>query len=182
MTLPSARPRRYLVWATPALISYSSRTGETMPVTGSRSSVVGAGDSGVGPALPSGTNAATSRIEPPRSARQRGSTRIPTDIASGPSTSTAWSIGVSAPSSRTSANANGSSSGDLVGRGSATHVHAVTAPPGPTSTNSPIGSAVVGSYSSGGTITRPSLARAPTISASRSPVRNRPTIGPTERV
>ena len=43
-------------------------------------------------------------------------------------------------------------------------------------------SPVTGSYSAGGTSTRPSAARTPTIRRSRSAVRNAPMIGPVERV
>ena len=83
--------------------------------------------------------------------------------------STTCTIAVSAPSGLTSANANGLPRWCLPGRGSSTHVHAVTVPAGPTSTYSSSAAAVIGSYSVGGTMTRPSARRTPTILPSRSP-------------
>ncbi len=92
--------------------------------------------------------------------------------------STAWSIAVSAPSSFTSAQAKGRSSGWL-GRGSLTHAQVVTTPASPTRTKSTIGSPDAGSYSVGGTITWPEAVRAPSIRPSFRPVRKRPITGPT---
>ena len=51
----------------------------------------------------------------------------------------------------------------------------------PTSTRSPTGSPVSGSYSDGGTRTRPPAVRAPRIWPSRRPARKRPSTGPTLR-
>src|SRR6478752_5518653 len=179
MSLPSAMPRRYLLGARPALISYSSRIGTVMPVTGSPSSADGADGSS-----PSaiGTHASRSVTYPTRSAFQRGITRMPTLISSGEPTSTTCTIGTSAPSGRTSANANGFVRWCLPATGSATHVHASTTPAGPTSTNSSSASPVPGSYSVGGTITRPSAVRTPTMRPDRSPVKYRESAVPTERV
>ncbi len=96
---------------------------------------------------------------------------MPTLISSGPATSTTCTIGTSAPSGHTSAKAKGFARWCLPGVGSATQVHAVTTPAGPTSTNSSRASPVSGSYSVGGTITRPSAVRTPTIFPERNPVR-----------
>ena len=49
----------------------------------------------------------TSVIAPSRSSRYWAATRMPVDIASIDPASTAWAMGVSAPSSWISANANG---------------------------------------------------------------------------
>jgi hypothetical protein len=57
----------------------------------------------------------------------------------------------------------------------------VTTPPGPTGTISSIDSPVSGSYSTGGTSTRPSRAFTPTIFCSVSAEKNAPRTGPTER-
>ena len=58
------------------------------------------------------------------------------------------------------------------GRGSYTHAHVVTTPPGPTSTKSSVSaSPVSGSYSCGGTSTRPSRVWTPTMRRSCSPPR-----------
>ena len=123
---------------------------------------------------------------PVRSAFQRGATRAPTAIASALPQSTAWSSAVSAPSGRISANANGFVSGCLPARGSATHVYDCTRPAGPSvsqwSPSGAIASLVVGSYSAGGTSTRPSARRTPSMRPSRRPVKKRPITGPTERV
>src|SRR4051812_34937386 len=105
---------------------------------------------------PSGTKHSMSLMWPSRSARQRGVTRMPVLIASTLPASTACSIGESAPSGWISAHANGWSSG-CFGIGSRTHAHVVTTPPGPTSTMSVSGSEVSGSYSIGGTSTRPAF-------------------------
>ena len=123
-----------------------------------------------------------SAIAPIRSAagRNRTVTRSPVARASGPPLSTTWSIAVSAPSRRMSAHANGFWSGCL-GSGLATHAHDSTVPPGPTSTSSPVSSPVFGSYSVGGTMTEPPDPRTPSSLPSRSPVRNAPMTGPTER-
>jgi hypothetical protein len=114
--------------------------------------------------------------------RQTGQTRIPGRIAFTCSGQTACTSAVSAPSSLTSAQAKGRSTG-WPSSGSATQAQVVTVPAGPTSTYSPVtGSPVAGSYSRGGTSTRPSAVRAPTMRRARSSVRNRPTTGPVERV
>ena len=88
---------------------------------------------------------------------------------------------MSAPSRVTSTKANGRSRG-WPATGSGTQVHEVTVPVGATSTKSVTGWWVTGSYSGGGTATRPSAVRPPTTTPSRSPVRNRPITGPVERV
>ena len=120
-------------------------------------------------------------IAPTRSSAQRTRTRIPVVTSSGEATSSACSSGTSAPSRVTSANANGRSKG-WPATGSGTQVHEVTVPAGETSTKSSVCWWVTGSYSGGGTTTRPSEVRAPTTWPSRSPVRKRPSTGPTERV
>ncbi len=108
-------------------------------------------------------------------------TRIPLLMASGPAASTTWSMAVSAPSSRTRAQAKGRSSGWSF-NGVDAHDQVVTTPAGPTSTNSPTSSEVIGSYSVGGTTTCPPGVVAPRIRPSRNPVRKAPMTGPTERV
>ena len=87
---------------------------------------------------------------------------------------------MSAPSNCTSTQAKGSCRGCL-GRGCATQDHVVTVPSGPTSTTPSVSSPVSGSYSVGGTMTRPPVPRMPTTLPSRNPVRKAPTTGPTER-
>ena len=87
---------------------------------------------------------------------------------------------MSAPSSFTSAHAKGFCSG-WRGRGLSTHDHVVTTPAVPTSTSSPTGSLVSGSYSDGGTRTRPAAVLAPRMRPSRRPARKRPSTGPTLR-
>ena len=82
---------------------------------------------------------AMSVIAPTRSSAQRTRTRIPVLTSSGEVTSRACRIGASAPSSVTSANANGRSNG-WPATGSGTHVHEVTVPMGPTSTKSSLAS------------------------------------------
>ena len=123
-----------------------------------------------------------SAMAPIRSAAGRNLTvtRSPLASRSGPPLSTTWSRAVSAPSRRISAQANGRSSGCL-GSGWDTHAQDSTAPPGPTSTISPVSSPVVGSYSVGGTMTDPPAPRTPNSFPSRRPVRNAPMTGPTER-
>ena len=118
---------------------------------------------------------------PSRSSRHCRLTRMPVLIASGPSTNTPCSIGVSAPSRAIIAQANGWSNGCWA-RGSPFQVHVVTVPDCSTSTNSVSGSEVMGSYSSGGHSTEPSASLAPSTIPSRSPVRNPPTTGPVVRV
>ncbi len=122
-----------------------------------------------------------SLIEPTRSCAQRTCTRIPVSISSGEATSTACRNGASAPSSVTRAKAKGRSSG-WPGTGSGTQVQDVTVPVGGRSTKSVVAAWVTGSNSGGGTTTFPSEVRAPTTRPSRSPVRNRPITGPTDRV
>ena len=78
-----------------------------------------------------GTHASRSVTYPTRSAAQRGITRMPTLISSADATSTTCTIGTSAPSGRTSANANGFVRWCLPATGSATQVHASTTPAGP---------------------------------------------------
>ena len=104
----------------------------------------------------------------------------PGRTASGDPASSTCSMAVAAPSSGTSTQANGWSRG-CCGAGSATQAQVVTVPSGPTSTRSPVASAVCGSYSVGGTMTRPPVPVAPRILPSRSPVRKAPMTGPTER-
>ena len=112
--------------------------------------------------------------------RNRTVTRSPLDRLSGPPLSTTWRRAVSAPSRRMSAQANGRCSGCL-GSGRETQAQDSTAPPGPTSTISPVSSPVVGSYSVGGTMTDPPDPCTPNNFPSRSPVRKAPITGPTER-
>src|SRR5262249_30021949 len=130
----------------------------------------------------SGTNASTSWMSPTRSSRQRGVTRMPVFMRDSSPASTTCSSAVSAPSRPMSAHAKGRSSG-CWSRGFVTHAHVVTSPLGPTSTRSSgvSSSPVSGSYSVGGQITSPSLARMPRNRRSRRPAMNRPMIGPTER-
>lgn len=120
-------------------------------------------------------------IAPVRSAAQRTRTRMPVRTASGPGASSACSSAVSAPSSRTSTQAKGVVSG-WPRRGDGFQAQVVTVPPVPTSTSARISSAVTGSYSVGGTTTRPSLAVTPRTVRSRSPVRKALWTGPSERV
>ena len=105
---------------------------------------------------------------------------MPVLTLAGSPASSACSIGVSAPSSRTSAQANGRSRG-WPGSGSAIQAQETTSPVGPTGTHSSSGSAVTGSCSCGGTSTRPSRARMPSTRPSRRPDRKRPRTGPTDR-
>ena len=114
-------------------------------------------------------------------AAQRGRTRSPVCSAAADPASTACSMAVSAPSSRISAQPNGCASG-CPSRGSGTQVQLMTVPSGPTSTRSPGGSLVPGSYSNGGACTRPSAARAPRIRRPASAVMNWLSTGPSERV
>ena len=90
-------------------------------------------------------------------------------------------MGVSAPSSFTSAQANGRSVG-WPSLGVWFHVHVVTVPWSPTSTSSSMPWEVTGSYSCGGTSTRPSSAFTPSTRPAFSPARNAPRTGPVERV
>src|ERR1019366_3465670 len=107
-------------------------------------------------APPSRTKDSRSAMEPTRSAsgRNLAVTRAPVANASGPGAATAWSMAVSAPSSRTRAQAKGTCSGCLRS-GWDPQAHESMTPPGPTSTSSPTSSPVSGSYSVGGTITLP---------------------------
>src|SRR5690606_12787303 len=66
-------------------------------------------------------------------------------------------------------------------RGFVTQHQVSTTPPGPTSTNSDRASLVSGSYSAGGTRTRPSFARVPSIRCSFRPAKKRPSTGPVDR-
>ncbi len=116
---------------------------------------------------------------PSRSSAHLMDTRMPVAMADS-SASTAWRKPTSAPSSFTRAKAKGWSSG-CSGRGVATHDHVSTSPEVPTSTSSESSSAVTGSYSTGGTMTRPSAPRTPTTTCSRRPVRKALTAGPTVR-
>lgn len=119
---------------------------------------------------------------PVRFCRQTGQTRVPGRSALGLPASTACTSAVSAPSSLIRAQANGRSSG-WPARGSGTQAAAVTAPAGPTSTYSSVtASPVAGSYSRGGTSTRPSAVRTPTTRPARNSVRNLPITGPVVRV
>src|SRR5205807_1643077 len=107
------------------------------------------------------------------SGRNSGRTRMPVDTSSGEPAGSTWRNEVSAPSKRTSTQAKGVCSG-CFGFGRATHDHEVTVPPGPTSTISLVSSPVSGSYSVGGTMTRPPLPLVPTTFPSRSAVRKAP--------
>ena len=78
-------------------------------------------------------------IAPTVSSAQCTCTRAPVLIASGVPASTAWIIGVSAPSSLTSAQANGRSSG-WPSSGSGCQVQDTTVPTADTGTISPSGS------------------------------------------
>jgi hypothetical protein len=118
---------------------------------------------------------------PSRSVAQRIATRMPIDTSSGLPTSSACSIGVSAPSSRTSTQAKGRSSG-WPSNGWSFHDQDSTVPTWPTSTISARSAEVTGSYSCGGTSTRPSWARTPSTFPARSPPRNAPSTGPVDRV
>ncbi|SLH88154.1 Uncharacterised protein [Mycobacteroides abscessus subsp. abscessus] len=146
-------------------------------VTGSPSSTGVAGAVEVSP----GSKQTMSLMNPSVCSAQRARTRIPVRIWSGESTSTACSSALSAPSRVISAQANGRSKG-WPGSGSRTQVHVLTVPVSATSTNSVSASLVTGSYSGGGTSTRPSEPRTPTILRARRPVRNLPMVGPTDLV
>ncbi len=128
-----------------------------------------------------GAKQAMSVICPTGDSTQRARTRMPVLISVGAATSTACSRLVSAPSSRISAQAKGRSNG-WPSTGAPTHDHDTTVPSSATSTSSVSGCAVTGSYSAGGTYTRPSEPRAPTMRRSASPVMNAPSVGPSERV
>ena len=118
---------------------------------------------------------------PAGASAHRARTRMPVRIAAAVPASTACSRAVSAPSSRISAQANGCSSGwPSIGRAAQDHV--VTVPAEPTSTSSPGGSPVCGSYSNGGTCTRPSAPRAPRMRRPASAVMNWLKVGPSDRV
>ena len=117
---------------------------------------------------------------PARRAAHRGRTRRPVRMAAAEPASTACSIAVSAPSSRISAQANGSASG-WPSSGSGIQDQLITVPSGPPR-SSPGGSAVTGSYSNGGACTRPSAPRAPRMRRSASAVMNWLSTGPSERV
>src|SRR5690606_5873150 len=95
-----------------------------------------------------GSKQAISLIRPTRSVDQRTLTFMPVFIADSLPASTACSMGVSAPSTLTSAQANGFCKGCLA-RGSFTQHHVVTTPVSAKSTNSSRSSAVTGSYSWG---------------------------------
>jgi hypothetical protein len=118
---------------------------------------------------------------PAGASAHRARTRMPVRIAAAVPASTACSIAVSAPSSRISAQANGCSSGwPSIGRAAQDQV--VTVPAEPTSTSSAGGSPVRGSYSNGGTCTRPSAPRAPRMRRAASAVMNWLKVGPSDRV
>ena len=118
---------------------------------------------------------------PTRLAAHRGRTRRPVRMAAADPASTACSIAVSAPSSRISAQANGSVSG-WPSSGSGIQDQLTTVPSGPTSTSSPGGSELTGSYSNGGACTRPSAPRAPRMRRSARAVMNWLSTGPSDRV
>src|SRR6266566_4380500 len=143
---------------------------------------VAGGGVGVGHQPSSGTNASTSWMSPTRSARQRGCTRMPVRMRDSSPASTTCRSAVSARSRPMSAQAKGWSRG-CWSRGWLTHAQVVTSPAGPTSTRSATASSspVSGSYSVGGQITWPSLARMPRNRRSRRAAMNRPMMGPTER-
>ncbi len=120
-------------------------------------------------------------MAPTRSAAQRTVTRAPVAMASGEPASTAWSIGAPAPSSWTSAQANGRSSGlPSFGRGCQDQV--TTVPVADTSAHSVHGSPVTGSNSSGGTCTVPLRSFVPSSRPSRSEVKKRESVVPTVRL
>ena len=114
-------------------------------------------------------------------AAHRGRTRRPVRMAAAEPASTACSIAVSAPSSRISAQANGSASG-WPASGSGIQDQLTTVPSGPTGTSSEGGSALTGSYSNGGACTRPSAPRAPRMRRSARASMNWLSTGPSERV
>ena len=89
---------------------------------------------------------------------------------------------VSAPSGRTSAQRERMVERMLRDADRSPTPSVVTSPPGPTSTSSVRSSPVSGSYSTGGTSTRPSLALMPTSTRSRRPVRKAPITGPVVRL
>src|SRR5437870_3645931 len=125
-----------------------------------------------------GSKHSMSVMLPSRCARQRTFTRSP--LATRPST--ACNIDVSAPSSFTSAHANGRCSGCLR-IGCSTHVACSTTPESDTSTSSlSTPSPVSGSYSSGGQRTWPSFVREPRTLPSRSAVKKAPMTGPRLRL
>ena len=95
--------------------------------------------------------------------------------------STACSSAVSAPSSLISAQANGRSSG-CPSLGSRCQDQVVTVPSGPTGTSSSGGANVTGSYSAGGTWTRPSAPREPRMRPPASAVMNSLSTGPSDLV
>ena len=90
-----------------------------------------------------------------------GTTRMPVPMASIEPASTACRTPMSAPSGCTSAQANGSVERVLRHGARAPTPTSSTSPPGPTSTSSVRSSPVTGSYSVGGTSTRPSAALDP---------------------
>ncbi len=148
-----------------------------MSVTGSPVETVAVESVSLSP----GSKHAMSWIRPVRSSAHRTRPRMPVLIASGEPASTACRIEVSAPSSFTSAQANGWLSG-WPSMGSGIHDQLTTVPVSETSTKSVIGSCVAGSNSGGGTWTRPSEPRAPMTFRSRRAVTNAPMVGPTDRV
>ena len=97
---------------------------------------------------------------PTRLAAHRGRTRRPVRIAAADPASTACSIAVSAPSSRISAQANGSASG-WPSSGSGIQDQLTTVPCGADLDQLARRFRVTGSYSNGGACTRPSAPRAP---------------------
>src|ERR1019366_1127497 len=131
---------------------------------------------------PTATKCAMSLTWPTRSeaGMNSGRTRIPVTTSVLFAAGMTWRNEVSAPSKRTSTQANGVCSGCL-GRGRGTHDQDVTVPSGPTSTISVVVSPVAGSYSVGGTMTLPPVPRIPTTLPSRSPVKKAPITGPTDR-
>src|ERR1700753_3365577 len=93
-----------------------------------------------------GSKQVMSLMLPVRAAAHRGRTRSPVRMAAAEPASTACSSAVSAPSSRISAQANGTASG-WPSSGSGIQDQLTTVPSGPTGTSSPGGEAVTGSYS-----------------------------------
>jgi hypothetical protein len=132
---------------------------------------------GLGGSSPAGSKHSMVRMLGEGAGAQRTRTRMP--VCTVPST--ACSRHVSAPSRRMNAHANGRSSG-WPSSGDGSQHQVTTVPSRATSTSSSGAICVTGSYSNGGTCTRPSAARAPRIRCSASPARNRLSTGPGDRV
>src|SRR6478609_620800 len=179
-SLPSSSARRNVLSGSEAVCWISIEVGTTSIVTGSRSSVDSV-ESSTDSSTSLSSKYAMSVIAPTVSSAQCTCTRAPVLMASDEPASTACSMAVSAPPSFTSAHANGRSSG-WPSNGSGCHVHDTTVPTLATGTTSVRGAYVTGSYSAGGTCTRPSEPRTPTTCRLRSAVKNALSTEPTERV